>query len=188
MKHRELDDFGDQEGDGHGHVLGRVDGLQIEIDRKPARRFGGARREARQHSSDSSGRSEIPRFSSISAKWLRWTIDKRADPAADRGIGGARLGRLGGAAMDVEQGRDDLQVVLHPVVDLADEPPLPFEAPRHFTFRLLDPAIARVKGSPQFLDFRRRAELARQIERSFAWLIGQRPRVRAGAADGSASG
>ena len=46
---------------------------------------------------------------------------ERVDPALDRGIGGGDLLVGRAARMDVEQGGDDLEVVLHPVVDLADQ-------------------------------------------------------------------
>ena len=63
---------------------------------------------------------------------------QRPDAAADRVIGGARFGRFGGAAVDVEQRGDDLEVVLHPVVDFAHQPPLAVERCGHLALRLLD--------------------------------------------------
>jgi hypothetical protein len=72
--------------------------------------------------------------------------------------------------MNVEQGCDDLQVVLHPVMDLANEPPLSVESAGHLTFRLLDPLEGPGKGVPQFLDFRRWAELAGQSGGTLPWL------------------
>ena len=132
-------------------VLGREDAVEVEVDLQTPRANSGALARSSAASSVSRVRSAMPRFSSISAKWLRWTIDKRADPAADAGIGGARFGRLGAAAVDVEQGRDDLQVVLHPVVDFADQPPLAVERCGHVRSDSSIRVVARLKRASAWI-------------------------------------
>ena len=94
VEHREFDDLGDEEGDRDGDVLGGVDACRARARCVSlARRLGRAGAQARRQARTAAAAARSRGFSSISAKWLRWTIDKRADPAADRGIGGARLGR-----------------------------------------------------------------------------------------------
>ena len=63
-------------------------------------------------------------------------VDDRqcADPTPDSRISRLRLARRGAAAVDVEQRRDHLKVVLDPVVDLADQSALPLQRVRHFAF------------------------------------------------------
>ena len=46
---------------------------------------------------------------------------ERVDPALDRGIGGGDLLVGRAARVDVEQGGDDLEIVLHPVMDFAHQ-------------------------------------------------------------------
>jgi hypothetical protein len=52
---------------------------------------------------------------------------ERVDPALDRGVGGRDLLVGRAAGVEVEQRRDHLEVVLDPVVDLADQPGLPLD-------------------------------------------------------------
>ena len=59
------------------------------------------------------------------------------------------------------------------MVDFADQPPLAFERAGHLALRLLDPVDRAGEGVAQLLDFGRRAELARQVERPFARLVGE---------------
>ena len=86
-------------------------------------------------------------------------VDDRqsVDAPADRGISGARLGRGGAAAVDVEQRGDDLEVVLHAVMDLADQPPLAVERLGHLPLRFLDALDRALEGVAELADFRRRA-------------------------------
>ena len=51
---------------------------------------------------------------------------ERVNPALDRGIGCADLLAGGAAGVEIEQGGDDLEIVLDAVVDLANQLLLPF--------------------------------------------------------------
>ena len=96
--------FRDQEGDRDRHVLGRVERVRGRDRCDTPRASSGALARSSAASSDSSGRTAMPRFSSISAKWLRWTIESAPTRRPIAGIGGPRLRGLGAAAVDVEQG------------------------------------------------------------------------------------
>ena len=74
--------------------------------------------------------------------------------------------------MDVEQRGDDLQVVLHAVVDLADQPALALERLGHLPLRFLDPLDRAVEGVAQLLDLGRRPESLGQVELLVARLVG----------------
>ncbi len=93
---------------------------------------------------------------------------KGADPAADPGIGRARSRGICASAMDVEQRGDDLQVVLHPMVDFAHQPSLPFQRARHLALRFLDLSDNASERVPQLLDLLARTDPARQLQLAFA--------------------
>src|SRR5260370_11485998 len=102
-------------------------------------------------------------------------VDDRqsADAAADSGIGSTRLHRHSAAAMDVEQRGDDLEIVLHAVMNFAHQPSLALERPAGLAFRLLDLGDCSGKGVAKFLDLFAGPKPARQVERSFARSIGE---------------
>ena len=79
---------------------------------------------------------------------------QRVDPPADRRIGGLGLRRWRAAAMDVEQRGDDLEVVLHPVMDFADQPPLAFERVEPSALGAFDPVDRALEGLAQIAGFR----------------------------------
>src|SRR6185369_17283973 len=94
------------------------------------------------------------------------TVDdrQRSDPTADPGISGARFAGAGAAPVDVEQGGDDLEVVLHSVMHLADEAALALERTGHFTLRLVDLRARAGECVAEVLDFSRRPKFFWQIE------------------------
>jgi hypothetical protein len=75
--------------------------------------------------------------------------------------------------VDAQQGRDHLQIVLHTVVDLANQSALAVEGGGHFLLGLLDAGHGSRKGIPQLLDLGGGAKLARELQR---WIPGLVPR------------
>ena len=71
---------------------------------------------------------------------------QRIDAAADGGIGGARFGRGRVATVDVEQGRDHLQIVLHPVMNFAHQPSLAVQRIDHLLLRRFQPVHRALEG------------------------------------------
>ena len=64
----------------------------------------------------------------------------------------------------------DLEVVLHPVVDFADQLALPFQRIAHLAFGFVDPLDRADEGVAKILDLGRRAELRREHKRIVAGL------------------
>src|SRR5258705_8134416 len=89
---------------------------------------------------------------------------QRPDAPADAGVSGAGVDRLRASAVDVEQRRDDLQIILHPVVVLADQPSLSVERAGHFAFGFIDARHRALEGVAQFLNLGRWPEFAGQLE------------------------
>ena len=112
---------------------------------------------------------------------------ERADSAADPGISRSCLDGFRAAPVDVEQRRDHLEIVLHAVVDFADEAPLPFQRLRHLVLGFVDSRDGAGEGVAKLLNLLRGAELARQVERGLPGPIAARPHapgVSAGAPRG----
>ena len=91
---------------------------------------------------------------------------QRADSAADPGISSARFAGLRASAMDVEQRGDDLEVVLHAVMDFADQP-----------------ALALERAGSSRVRIHRRATMARAKASRSSWISVDGPSLR-----GSSSG
>ena len=93
-------------------------------------------------------------------------VDDRqcVDPASDRRIGGLGFRLVGAAAVNAEQRGDHLEVVLDPVMDFADQPPLPFERIERLSLRTFDPVDRPAEGIAQLVNFRCRAQPRRNDE------------------------
>ena len=99
---------------------------------------------------------------------------QRVDPPADCRIGLARVGRRRDPAMQAEKAGDDLEVVLDPVMDLADQPALAFERLLHRPLRLFDPVDRADERRPEILDLGCRAHAPRQLQRGPGLVPGDR--------------
>ena len=69
---------------------------------------------------------------------------------------------IGTAPVNVDQGRDDLKIVFHAMVDFADQPALAFKRARHFALGLVDAREGSLECIAQFLDLGGWSELSRQ--------------------------
>ena len=98
---------------------------------------------------------------------------ERIDPARDRGIGRAAFGGDDVAAVDAEQRGDDLQVVLHAVMDFANKSPLTFQRIAHFALARLDSLDRPGEGLTQAFDLDRRTNAARQDKSTRRRIIGR---------------
>src|SRR5690348_3957547 len=86
------------------------------------------------------------------------------DAAADPGICSARIRSFRVPAMDVEQRRDDLEIVLHAVMDFADQAPLTLEGCGYFALGFFSSIDRASKCIAQLLDLFAWSELARKLE------------------------
>jgi len=170
VQHRKLDNFRHEEGDRNSDVLCGVGAFQVEIDAHGARGLwcGGAELRRKFREERAQGDSAILFHL---RKMVAVNDGKRPNAAADRSVGGARGRGLGRAAVDVDERGDDLEVVLHPVVDLADQLPLPFQGPGHVAFRIFHPPDRASEGLAEFPNLGRRPELSRQYEFALAGLV-----------------
>ena len=89
---------------------------------------------------------------------------QRIDPPADRRIGRLGLGLGRAAAMDAEQRGDDLEVVLDPVMDLADQPPLTVQRVERVSLGALDAVDRAFERLAQIADFGSDSKLGRQVQ------------------------
>ena len=97
---------------------------------------------------------------------------ERVDAPLDRGISGGDLLVRRAARVEVEQGRDDLEIVLHPVVDLAHQLGLALD--RGFELGLVagEGPDRLVEGLAQLADLPGRSGDPRQSELAVAGPIG----------------
>src|SRR4051812_5251824 len=96
---------------------------------------------------------------------------ERPDAAADPRVRVARVPGLCAAPVNVEQRSDDLEVVFHPVMDFADEPPLSFQRTSHLPLRLVDAGDGSTECVTKLLNLRGWAQFAWKVQGPLARLI-----------------
>ncbi len=73
--------------------------------------------------------------------------------------------------MDIQQRRDDLQVVFDAVMHFTDELALSLECARHVALGVVDAGDGSTECIAQLLDLGRGAELSRQVERASRMIV-----------------